>query len=136
MKKNPTLLIVVAAALIREDGAVLLQKRPEGKAMAGLWEFPGGKLEESESAEAALCRELDEELSIRVETMELSPSCFASAQLGERPFLLLLYTCKNWSGEPMANEGQQIGWFTLAEMRKLDMPPADLPLLDLLDRLL
>lgn len=136
LKKNPTMLIVVAAALIRSDGLILLQKRPEGREMAGLWEFPGGKLEEGEQAEAALARELAEELDIHVEPQNLLPACFASAPIGSKNLLLLLYTCENWAGELRAIEHQELGWFTLAQMDDLEMPPADIPLLELLRQIL
>jgi 8-oxo-dGTP diphosphatase len=140
MQKNPTTalstpLLVVAAALVRADGTMLLQRRPEGRSMAGLWEFPGGKIEDGETPEAALARELNEELAIIVDTVDLAPVCFASAKIGERPLLLLLYRCDKWQGTPQAIESPEIGWFTIAEMRDLPMPPADLPLLDLLERL-
>lgn len=136
MQNNPTLpLLVVAAALQSDDGKILLQRRPRGRSMAGLWEFPGGKIEDGETPEAALARELAEELSIGVEPTDLVPACFASATIGERPLLLLLFSCKQWSGEPVALESPELGWFTVSEMRDLEMPPADLPLLDLLDRL-
>ena len=148
MKKNPTIvpatlplappstLIVVAAALLREDGKILLQKRPEGRAMAGLWEFPGGKQEIGELAEAALVRELQEELAITVEISDLQPLCFASAHISERPLLLLLYLCRRWSGSPVAVESPELGWFVVDEMAQLSMPPADIPLLDLLKKLI
>jgi 8-oxo-dGTP diphosphatase len=136
MQKNPTLLPVVAAALVRGDGAILLQKRPEGRSMAGFWEFPGGKIEAGETPEAALVRELDEELAIAVDPANLVPSCFASAALGDQSLLLLLYLCRDWQGEPRPVESPEIEWFSLAAMRDLQMPPADLPLLDLLERLL
>lgn len=135
LKKNPTLLIVVAAALIREDGRILLQKRPEGRQMAGLWEFPGGKLEEGESPEAALTRELAEELGILIESDDLVPACFASEPLEQRNLLLMLFTCSGWQGNPTAIEGQEIGWFGIDEMYDLPMPPADLPLIRLLQKL-
>ncbi len=136
MQKNPTLLIVVAAALVRADGAILLQKRPEGRAMAGLWEFPGGKLEENEAPEDALVRELAEELAIAVKPADLIPACFASATIGERPLLLMLYICRQWAGDPVPVESPELGWFAVSEMRNLPMPPADLPLIDLLEKLL
>jgi 8-oxo-dGTP diphosphatase len=129
------LLIVVAAALVREDGLILLQKRPEGRSMASLWEFPGGKIEAGEAPEAALARELSEELDVIIEPSNLVPACFASAQIGDRPMLLLLYICREWQGEPRAVESPELGWFSIKEMRSLPMPPADLPLLDLLERL-
>jgi 8-oxo-dGTP diphosphatase len=131
----PTLLIVVAAALERDDGRFLLQMRPKGRSMAGLWEFPGGKIEGGESPEHALARELKEELAIDVATPNLQPACFASEPLGEKNLILLLYRCRKWGGEPVAVESPQIGWFTVNEMRALPMPPADLPLIDLLEGL-
>jgi 8-oxo-dGTP diphosphatase len=134
MQKNPTILIVVAAALRNSDGRFLLQKRPENKVMAGLWEFPGGKIEPGETPEAALVRELKEELAIEVESTNLHANCFASAPLGDRQLLLLLYICSQWRGEPQPMESPELGWFTVQEMRSLNMPPADLPLLDLLER--
>lgn len=136
LKKNPTMLIVTAAALVRPDGQILLQKRPKGRDMEGLWEFPGGKLEQGEQAEAGLARELDEELDIRIDPPNLVPACFASAQIGDRDLLLLLYICRIWAGEPVAVEGQTLGWFTLDQMDSLSMPPADLPLIDLLRKIL
>jgi 8-oxo-dGTP diphosphatase len=128
MEKNPTFL-VVAAALIDGAGKVLLQQRPPGKAMAGLWEFPGGKIEPGETPESALVRELEEELGIRVEEGALAPLSFASAPLGERHLLLLLYACREWSGEPEALHASALRWASPAEMRSLPMPPADLPLI-------
>jgi 8-oxo-dGTP diphosphatase len=136
LKKNPTLLLVVAAALVRGDGLILLQKRPEGREMAGLWEFPGGKLEEGEQPEAALARELEEELGIDVDPADLRPACFASAPLATKNLLLCLYSCDTWRGEMEAREGQELGWFTIDAMRTLPMPPADLPLIELLKMLL
>jgi 8-oxo-dGTP diphosphatase len=136
MQKNPTLLIVVAAALVRSDGSILLQKRPEGRAMAGLWEFPGGKIEAGEAPEAALVRELREELAINIDPADMTPACFASALIGERPLLLLLYICRHWLGEPMPVESPELAWVPIANMRKLDMPPADYPLIDLLEKLI
>lgn len=136
MKKIPTTLLVVAAALVREDGRILLQKRPEGRSMVGLWEFPGGKLEEGETPEIALVRELKEELAVKIDPMNLRPACFASASVGDRPLLLMLYICTKWTGEPVAVESPELGWFTVDEMAKLQMPPADIPLLGLLKKLL
>lgn len=136
LKKNPTMLIVTAAALIRADGLILLQKRPEGRDMAGLWEFPGGKLEPSEQAEAALARELDEELGISVDPQNLAPTCFANAKIRDKDLLLLLYCCREWQGTPQPLEGQELAWFAVKDMYRLPMPPADLPLIDLLERIL
>jgi 8-oxo-dGTP diphosphatase len=136
MKKNPTMVIVVAAALRSAEGKILLQKRPEGRKMAGLWEFPGGKIEEGESPEQALVRELNEELAIDVAPAKLAPLCFASAPLDSKKLLLLLYLCDEWRGDAQPIESPQLGWFALSEMRELAMPPADIPLLDLLEKIL
>jgi 8-oxo-dGTP diphosphatase len=136
MQKNPTLLLVVAAALVRDDGAILLQKRPEGRSMAGLWEFPGGKLEQDEAPAVALARELAEELDIVVLPGDLSAACFASDSVGDQPLLLMLYICRKWQGEPRAVESPELEWFRISEMRELAMPPADVPLIDLLEKLL
>lgn len=136
MKKNPTTLLVVAAALMDESGRILLQKRPEGRSMAGLWEFPGGKLEDDETPEAALVRELSEELDIEIDPVNLSPACFASAMIGDRPLLLLLYICRVWRGDPVAVESPELSWFTCDDMQNLHMPPADIPLIALLKKLL
>ena len=129
------LLPVVAAALIDAQGRVLLQQRPPGKAMAGLWEFPGGKVERGESPEAALIRELDEELRIAVDPPALAPLAFASAALGERHLLLLLYVVDCWTGEPRAIEATALAWVHPRDMRALAMPPADVPLVEALARL-
>lgn len=128
-------LMVVAAALIDADGRLLVQKRPEGKAMAGLWEFPGGKVEPGELPEAALIRELREELGIDVEKACLAPACFASEALGEQHMILLLYICRKWRGVPLALEAPAIKWVRPIELHGLDMPPADKPLIGLLDAL-
>ena len=129
-------LVVVAAAMIDADGRVLLQRRPEGKAMAGLWEFPGGKVEPGESPEAALARELTEELAITVDPGALTPLAFASAPLGDRHLVLLLYTVEAWTGEPQPLEASEIGWVRPSAMATLPMPPADVPLVEALVRAL
>lgn len=131
-----SILTVVAVALVDEDGRVLVQQRPPGKPMAGLWEFPGGKVEPGELPEAALCRELEEELGIRVDPASLAPATFASESLGERHLLLLLYTLRSWSGVPQAQHATALAWVHPPELHKLDMPPADEPLIDLLDALI
>ena len=131
---NP--LLVVAAALVDADGRVLLQQRPPGRAMAGLWEFPGGKVEQGESPEGALIRELDEELGIQTHASCLAPAAFASEPLGDRHLLLLLYICRKWQGLAQPNHATALQWVRPAQMYALDMPPADLPLIGLLDALI
>ncbi len=127
---------VVAAALVDADGRVLLQQRPPGKQMAGLWEFPGGKVEPGETPEAALIRELDEELGISVAASCLAPATFASAPLGDRHLLLLLYVCRKWEGLPQALEASALKWVRPVAMHALDMPPADRPMIGLLEALI
>ncbi len=129
-------LLVVAAALVDADGRVLLQQRPPGKAMAGLWEFPGGKVEIGETPETALIRELEEELGIRTHASCLAPASFASEALGERHLLLLLYVCRKWEGLPEARHATELKWVKPSQMFALEMPPADLPLIGLLDSLI
>jgi 8-oxo-dGTP diphosphatase len=129
------LLTVVAAALV-EEKRVLLQQRPPGLSMPGLWEFPGGKLEADETPEAALLRELREELGIVAFQTDLMPIAFASAELGDRHLLLLLYTLSKWSGEPRPLHASGLKWARPSEMLLLPMPPADRPLVRLLERLL
>ena len=129
-------LIVVAAALIDGDGRVLVQQRPQDKTMGGLWEFPGGKVELGETPEAALIRELREELGIDVEQACLAPACFASEPLGGRHLLLLVYICRKWRGIPRAIEAPAIRWMRPVELHGLEMPPADKPLIGLLDALI
>ena len=129
-------LIVVAVALVDGDGRLLVQQRPEGKSMAGLWEFPGGKLEPGETPEAALVRELDEELAIDVEAACLAPACFASDALEGRHLLLLLYVCRKWRGTPQAVDASALRWVRPVELHALAMPPADKPLIGLLEALL
>lgn len=130
------LLLVVAGALVDQDGRVLVQQRPPGKPMAGLWEFPGGKVEAGEVPEAALIRELAEELGIAIDVRALAPAAFASEGLGGRHLLLLLYVAREWEGTPEPHHASALRWVTLAEMRALAMPPADVPLVDALERLL
>jgi 8-oxo-dGTP diphosphatase len=128
--------LVVAAALVDGRGRVLLQQRAPGRAMAGLWEFPGGKVEAGERPEAALVRELEEELGIVVEAAGLSPAAFASADNQGRHMLLLLYLCRQWRGEPSPLDAAALQWVRPDEMAALPMPPADEPLIPLLDRLI
>lgn len=135
MPQRP-LLMVVAAALVDSDGRVLVQQRPPGKPMAGLWEFPGGKVDPGELPEAALCRELEEELGIGVESACLAPATFASESLGDRHLLLLLYALRKWSGVPQANHATMLKWVRPLELHRLEMPPADKPLIGLLEALI
>lgn len=134
MQKSP--LVVVAAALVDRDGRLLVQQRPEGTPMAGLWEFPGGKLEAGETPEQALIRELAEELAIDVEAACLAPACFASEALGNRHLLLLLYVCRKWRGTPVAQHATALRWVRPIELHALAMPPADAPLIGLLEALI
>ena len=135
MQKKPTL-IVVAAAVVDGDRRVLLQRRAPERAMAGLWEFPGGKLEAGETPEAALVRELAEELGIEVGLDAIAPAAFASAPNGAAHMILLLYLCRAWRGEPQALDASELKWARTDEMPALDMPPADRPLIDLLAALI
>jgi len=129
-------LLVVAIALVDGEGRVLVQQRPPGKPMAGLWEFPGGKVEPGEIPEAALVRELAEELGIEIATEAIAPIAFASEGLGERHLVLLLYVARTWEGAPEPRHASALRWVRPAEMRALAMPPADVPLVDALERLL
>ena len=127
---------VVAAALVDAEGRVLLQQRLPGRAMAGLWEFPGGKVEIGERPETALIRELEEELGIATDEACLAPAAFASADNGGRHMLLLLYICRKWRGAPRPLDAADLTWVRPAQMFALDMPPADMPLIGLLDALI
>ncbi len=127
MQKNLTLFKVVALAMRRNDGCILLQKRPENTAMAGLWEFPGGKMEKGETPEQSLIREISEELGVKVDEGDLEPVTFASEALADRHLLLLLYQCSKWQGQPAALHAEELRWVTLEDMAALPMPPADEP---------
>ena len=129
-------LIVAAAALIDGDGRVLVQRRPPGKPMAGLWEFPGGKVEKGETPEAALIRELREELGIDVMEACLAPAAFASERIDGRPLLLLVFACRKWRGAPRALHADALAWRRPLDLHGLAMPPADKPLIGLLEALL
>jgi 8-oxo-dGTP diphosphatase len=128
--------LVAAVALIDADGRVLMAKRPEGKSLAGLWEFPGGKVEPEENLEAALIRELKEELDIDVTASCLAPLTFASHAYEDFQLLMPLFVCRRWKGLPRAMEGQEIKWVRAQALRSLAMPPADLPLIPFLEDLL
>jgi len=126
------LLPVVAVALTDVQGRVLIAQRPSGKEHAGLWEFPGGKIERGESPEAALVRELGEELGVTISPEHLKPLTFSSAGRGARHLLLLLYRCTAWQGEPSALDAAAIRWVLPAELADYDMPPADRPFVSVL----
>jgi len=130
------LIPVVCVALVDTDGRVLLQQRPQGKAMAGLWEFPGGKIKDGETPEAALIRELKEELGIDVAEACLAPFGFASHRYEQFHILLLLYICRRWQGIAASREGQDLAWVRAARLGDYAMPPADKPLVALLRDLL
>lgn len=130
------IVLVVAAALIDADNRVLIAQRPPGKSMAGLWEFPGGKLSEGETPEAALVRELREELSIEVCDTCLAPFTFASHAYEGFHLLMPLYLCRRWEGDLVPREGQAIKWVRAMRLADYAMPPADLPLLPMLRDLL
>ena len=125
-------LLVSAAALIDPDGRVLLAQRPEGKSMAGLWEFPGGKVEPGETPEAALIRELQEELGIDTFASCLAPLTFASHSYPDFHLLMPLFACRKWQGIPQGREGQRLAWVKPTTLRDYPMPPADLPLIPIL----
>lgn len=124
------LVLVAAAALIDGEGRVLLTERPAGKSLAGLWEFPGGKFESGETPEAALVRELKEELAIDVAASDLAPLTFASHGYETMHLLMPLFLCRTWRGAPAPVEGQALRWVRADEMRVLPMPPADVPLVE------
>jgi len=127
---------VVAAALIDADGRVLVAQRPEGKSMAGLWEFPGGKVDAGEKPEAALVRELREELGIDTTASCLAPLTFASHPYENFHLLMLLYACRKWQGMVRPQENQAVRWVRISELYSLPMPPADIPLVGVLASLL
>ena len=123
------LTLVVACALIDADNRVLIAQRPEGKQLAGLWEFPGGKLEPNERPEPALIRELNEELGITVQEACLAPLTFASHAYESFHLLMPLYICRKWQGTVTAREHQQLAWVRANKLRDYPMPPADIPLI-------
>ena len=132
---NP-IVLVAAVALVDADGRVLLARRPPGKTMAGLWEFPGGKVADGETPEQALIRELREELGIDTEQSCLAPLAFASHGYGDFHLLMPLYVCRVWNGMVTPKEGQELRWVRPARLRDFPMPPADAPLIPVLRDLL
>jgi 8-oxo-dGTP diphosphatase len=122
-------ILVVAAALIDRDGRVLLAQRPPNKSMAGLWEFPGGKVEDGENPEDSLIRELNEELGIDTWGSCLAPLSFASHSYEGFHLLMPLFACRKWIGTPMAMEGQVLKWVSKNDLKNYAMPPADIPLI-------
>jgi 8-oxo-dGTP diphosphatase len=123
------ILLVAAAALIDRDNRVLISKRPEGKSLAGLWEFPGGKVDPGETPEEALRRELKEELDIEVCETCLAPFTFASHSYETFHLLMPLFLCRNWEGDVTPREGQEVAWVRANRLASYPMPPADLPLI-------
>ncbi len=132
MDAGSTVVLVAAAALVDADGRVLLAQRPPGKSMAGLWEFPGGKIDPGETPERALIRELAEELGIDVAASCLAPLTFASHSYPDFHLLMPLYVCRKWSGIVTAREGQRLAWARPARLGDYPMPPADKPLVAML----
>lgn len=130
------LLLVAACALIDADGRILLAQRPEGKSLAGLWEFPGGKVETGETPEACLIREMEEELGITTKLACLAPLTFASHTYDDFHLLMPLFVCRRYQGIPSGREGQAIKWVRAKDLRDYPMPPADEPLIPILQDLL
>ena len=126
------IVLVTAVALVDADGRVLLAQRPEGKSLAGLWEFPGGKVEPGETPEAALIRELHEELGIDTHASCLAPLTFASHSYDDFHLLMPLFICRRWKGIAQPREGQKLAWVRAKDLRSYEMPPADVPLIPII----
>ncbi|MET0437604.1 MAG: 8-oxo-dGTP diphosphatase MutT [Devosia sp.] len=129
MSEQKPILLVVACALIDTDRRVLIAQRPEGKHMANMWEFPGGKIEPGETPEAAIIRELREELDVETKEACLAPLSFASHTYEHMHLLMPLYVCRRWQGTPVAKEHQALKWVRPQALRDYEMPPADEPLI-------
>ncbi|GAA5098644.1 (deoxy)nucleoside triphosphate pyrophosphohydrolase [Bartonella acomydis] len=136
MCTKSSLLLVVACALLDKDNCVLLTERPQGKSLAGLWEFPGGKVEQGETPEASLIRELEEELGIHVQADNLQPLTFASHSYDTFHLLMPLYLCCHYEGVAQGREGQNLKWVFIGDLEKYPMPDADKPLVKLLKNFL
>jgi len=136
MVKPQKLVLVVACALLDADSRILLAQRPAGKSMAGLWEFPGGKVDAGETPEEAIIRELKEELDVETKAACLAPLTFASHAYDDFHLLMPLYICRRWWGTPVAREGQVLKWVRAAKLRDYPMPEGDLPLIPALTDLL
>ncbi|GAA5106049.1 8-oxo-dGTP diphosphatase MutT [Bartonella jaculi] len=136
MRMKSSLLLVVACALLDQDNRVLLTERPQGKSLAGLWEFPGGKVEQDETPEASLIRELEEELGIHVQANNLLPLTFASHSYEAFHLLMPLYLCYHYEGTVQGREGQSLKWVFIGDLDKYPMPDADKPLVQALKKLL
>ena len=129
LENNKPIVLVAACALIDTDGRILIAQRPEGKSLAGTWEFPGGKVEKGETPEQALIRELNEELGIETKETCLAPLTFASYSYDKFHLLMPLYICRRFWGVPQPKEGQALKWVKSRDLRDYDMPPADEPLI-------
>lgn len=135
-RRTPPLVLVAACVLLDGEGRILIAKRPQGRSLAGLWEFPGGKVEQGESPEHALIRELAEELGIDIAAADLAPLTFASHAYPDFHLLMPLFLCKRWRGEVTPHEGQELAWVMPKELAACAMPPADEPLKAVLPSLL
>lgn len=130
MPDSLRVILVVAAAIVREDGRLLLQQRPPGKSMAGLWELPGGKMEPGERPETALAREIEEELGAHIEETDLVPFTFASHPYETFHLLMPVFLCRRWRGEFRGREGQALAWVEAGELARYPAPAADIPLFE------